>query len=122
MRAWLLIGIGAWAVTCHAQPHLTPRRLADIAVIDVPASLRAEDKIKVLAAPSALTAEHGSRYRDDLMERLTFGFSSTYLWASMGSVTAYRQQLIVSVMAPDAPDAPDAEYAQVSRRMGIHLE
>ena len=118
-QAWLLVGIGAWAGACHGQPRLTERRLADVAVIGVPSNLEAEDKITTLVAPSALTAEQKSRYRDDLMERLTFGFSSTYLWASMGSTTAYRQQLIVSVMAPDAPDA---EYAQVPRRMGISYE
>jgi hypothetical protein len=120
--AWALICLGAWAVACQGQPRLTERRLADIAVIGVPSNLEAEDKITVLVAPTALTAltaGHQSPYRDDLMERLTFGFSSTYLWASMGSITTYRQQLIVSVMAPDAPDT---EYAQVPRRMSIHYD
>jgi hypothetical protein len=119
MKVWLLIGIGAWAAACQAQPQLTERRLADVAVVGVPSNLQAEDRIAVLTAPAAQTPEQKSLHRDDLMERLTFGFSSTYLWASMGSGTAYRQQLIVSVMAPDAADA---EYAQAPSRMGIHLD
>lgn len=97
-----------------AQPRLAERRLADVAVIDVPAHLDVEDRFKVLPAPP----QHAD-VRDDLMQRLAFGFSSTYLWASMGSITAYRQQLVVSLMAPDASDA---EYAEVPRRMAISYE
>ena len=114
--AWLVICLGIWPAACAGQVRLTEQRLADIAVIGVPSNLEAEDKISVLVAQ---TAGHQSPDRDDLMERLTFGFSSTYLWASMGSITTYRQQLIVSVMAPDAPDT---EYAQVPRRMRIHYD
>lgn len=119
MKKLIAIVLGALAVTGSAQPRLTERSLADIARIAVPANLANEDKITVLAEPSALTPREQSLYRSDLMERLTFGFSSTYLWASMGSITTYRQQLIVSVMAPDASDE---EYSTPPRRMAISYE
>lgn len=84
--------------------RLTERRLADIAVIDIPASIKNEGY---------------TGYRDDQPGRLTFGFSSAYFWASFGSTTAYKQLLIVSVMAPDATDA---EYAAMPRRLPVSYE
>ena len=119
MKRLLSICLSTLAIACSAQPRLTERSLADIARISVPAHLANEDKITVLVEPSTLSTREQSLYRSDLMERLTFGFSSTYLWASMGSITAYRQQLIVSVMAPDASDE---EYNTPPRRMAISYE
>jgi hypothetical protein len=92
--------------THHATVTMSPqraseRRLADIAVIDIPASIKNESF---------------KGYRDDQSGRLTFGFSSTYFWASFGSTTAYKQLLIVSVMAPDATDA---EYAAMPHRLPV---
>ena len=104
MKTLLSICLGTLAIACSAQPRLTERSLADVARISVPSNLSNEDKLSVLVAPPPNATPEQSPYRSDLMQRLTFGFSSTYLWASMGSITAYRQQLIVSVMAPDASD------------------
>ncbi len=84
--------------------RLTERRLADVAVIDIPADIKNETF---------------RGYRDDQSGRLTFGFSSTYFWASFGSTTAYKQLLIVSVMAPDATDA---EYAAMPHRLPVSYE
>lgn len=84
--------------------RLTERRLADIAVIDLPADIKNESF---------------KGYRDDQPGRLTFGFSSTYFWASFGSTTAYKQLLIVSVMAPDATDA---EYGAMPNRLPVSYE
>ena len=119
MKTLLSICLGTLAIACSAQPRLTERSLADVARISVPSNLSNEDKLSVLVAPPPNATPEQSPYRSDLMERLTFGFSSTYLWASMGSITAYRQQLIVSVMAPDASDE---EYATPPRRMAISYE
>jgi hypothetical protein len=84
--------------------RLTERRLADVAVIDIPADIKNETF---------------KGYRDDQSGRLTFGFSSTYFWASFGSTTAYKQLLIVSVMAPDATDA---EYVALPNRLPVSYE
>jgi len=77
-----------------AQPRLAERALADIAVIQVPRS----------------TKEMYEGVRDDQQRRLVFTFSSDYFWASLGSGMAYKQQLFVSLMAPDASDAEYAAY------------
>ena len=77
-----------------AQPRLAERALADIAVIQVPRS----------------TKEMYEGVRDDQQGRLVFTFSSDYFWASLGSGMAYKQQLFVSLMAPDASDAEYAAY------------
>ena len=77
-----------------AQPRLAERALADIAVIQVPRS----------------TKEMYEGVRDDQHGRLVFTFSSDYFWASLGSGLAYKQQLFVSLMAPDASDAEYAAY------------
>ena len=119
MKTLLSIALSTVTLVCWGQPRLTERPLADIAMISVPSNLSNEDKLTVLTAPSKLAPQESSAYRSDWMERLTFGFSSTYLWASMGSITTYRQQLIVSVMAPNAPDA---DYVQPPRRMAISYE
>lgn len=42
----------------------------------------------------------------------------TYFWASFGSITTYKQLLIVSVMAPDATEA---EYVTLPRLSGFEL-
>ncbi len=104
---WLRPTRVAWCLGCLALvPALmrTERRLTDIAVIDIPASIKNESF---------------TGYRDDQQGRLTFGFSSTYFWASFGSTTAYKQLLIVSVMAPDATDA---EYAAMPHRLPVSYE
>jgi len=84
--------------------RLTERRLADVPVLDFPADFK--------------TGTFRG-YRGDQSGRLTFGFSSTYFWASFGSTTAYKQLLIVSVMAPDATDA---EYAAMPNRLPVSYE
>ena len=119
MKSLLSICLGMVAMACSAQSRLTERPMADIAFISVPSNLETEDRLKELVAPRTLLQGENTTYRDDLIERLTFGFSSTYLWASMGSVTTYRQLLIASVMAPDAPAA---EYAKVPRRFGLSYD
>ncbi len=120
MKAGLCITLAGWVLPCSAQGRLTERRLADIAVVGVPSNLDSEDQqLTVLVPPSRRTAAQKMVHRDDLMQRLAFGFSSAYLWASMGSGTVYRQQLIVSLMAPEDSDA---EYAAVPGRMGIGYE
>jgi hypothetical protein len=85
-------------------PRLTERRLADIGVIRMPTSLKNSSY---------------DGYRDDQMGRLTFNFSSTYFWASLGSITAYKQLMIVSLMAPDATDA---EYSALPRRLPLSYD
>lgn len=119
MKTWLSICLGVFALSCSAQSRLTERPMADIAFISVPPNLETEDRQKKLFPLSTLSDSEKSAYRHDLSERITFGFSSTYLWASMGSITTYRQLLIVSVMAPDAPEA---EYARLPRRFGLYYE
>jgi hypothetical protein len=78
-----------------AQPRLTERALADVAVISIPRAVK-EETYKGI--------------RTDQPGRLTFTFSTSYFWASFGSGTAYKHQLFVSVMAPDATDSQYAEY------------
>ena len=94
--------LGAWAAAllacaaglAAAQPRLTERALGDTAVIQV---------------PTGLTAERYAGYDDELMHRVAFQFSSTYLWASMSGVMRYRQLMVVSVLAADAESALIAE-------------
>ena len=85
-------------------PRLTERPLGDIAVMAVPSGLKGDTDQPVRVAADG---------------RVTFEFSSRYFWASFGSIPAYRQQLIVSVMAPDATDA---EYAAQPRNMNLSYE
>ena len=51
--------------------------------------------------------------------RLTYTFGTRYFWASMGSGPAYRQQLFISVMAPDASDA---DYARPPHWFSLSYE
>jgi hypothetical protein len=78
-----------------AQPRLTERPLADVAII---------------AIPHMVKDEMYKGIRTDQAGRLTFTFSTSYFWASFGSGTAYKHQLFVSVMAPDATDAEYDAY------------
>ena len=98
------IRLGLIAMLFTSQPRLTERKLVDIAVIRVPASIKDEGY---------------KGYRDEELDRLTFRFSTSYFWASMGSTTTYKQLLVVSVMAPDATDK---EYATPSRELRISYE
>ena len=75
-------------VMLFSQPRLAERALADIAVIKVPRSVKAMFK----------------EPRENQAGRLVFAFSDDYFWASFGSGMAYKQQLFVSVMAPDATE------------------
>src|SRR5687768_5320695 len=77
------------AAMIFSQPRLVERRLADAAVIRVPRSAKEMYK--------------GSG--DGQPGRIVFTFADSYFWGSFGSGTAYKQQLFVSVMAPDATDA-----------------
>lgn len=90
--------------------RLTQRRLDDVAVISLPSSIKEE----IL---------RGNRTLQD--DRLSFTFASSYFWASMGSVTRYKQLLVVSLMAPDAPAAaydewPRAYTVSLERAREVH--
>ena len=85
-------------------PQLKERALEDVAVIGIPRGIK-EQMYKGL--------------RDDQAGRLTFTFATSYFWASIGSSTAYRQQIFVSYMAPDASDA---EYAAMPRNMSLSYD
>jgi hypothetical protein len=86
-----------------SQAKLAERALADVAVIEVPRSVK----------------EMYKGVRDDQQGRLVFAFSSEYFWASFGSGTAYKQQLFVSIMAPDASDA---EYDAYPKRYDVSYD
>lgn len=86
-----------------SQSRLAERALADVAVIGVPRNLK----------------EMYKGVRDDQAGRLTFTFSRDYFWASFGSGTAYKQQLFVSVMAPDASDA---EYEAYPKHLSLSYD
>jgi hypothetical protein len=78
-----------------AQIRLSERKLADVAVISIPRTIKDE------------------MYRggvDSQQGRLTFTFATSYFWASFGSSTAYKQQIFVALMAKDATDAEYEEY------------
>jgi hypothetical protein len=98
----LLLGVVTLLVA--SQPRLTERTLADIARVGVPSALKGPDN----PVP-----------RQAVMARLSWSFSSTYLWASMGSVTRYKQKMIVAVMAPDATAA---EYEELPHGMDVIYE
>ena len=85
-------------------PQLKERALEDVAVIGIPRAIK-DQMYKGL--------------RDDQAGRLTFTFATSYFWASIGSSTAYRQQIFVSYMAPDATDA---EYAASPRNMSLSYD
>jgi hypothetical protein len=99
-----LTWISATLMLFTAQGRLTPRQLSDIGTVEVPSSLKRDAKASV---------------REEYESRLTFEFASTYFWASFGSSTAYKQLLIVSIMAPDATDT---EYAQLPRALNLSYE
>ena len=86
-----------------SQPRLAERKLADMAVIRVPRNLK----------------ELYKGIRDDQQGRLVFSFSDEYFWASFGSGMAYKQQLFVSLMAPDASEA---EYDEFPRLYGLRYD
>src|SRR6185295_7273572 len=80
------------------------RALADVARVSVPSTLKGPDN----PVP-----------RQTVMARLSWSFSSAYFWASMGSVTRYKQKMAVALMAPDATAA---EYEQLPYGMDISYE
>lgn len=102
----LIVALPLVAVTSFfsIQPRLKERALADIAIVGVPTDLKGPEN----AAP-----------RQAVMGRLSWSFSSTYLWVSMGSITKYKQKLVVALMAPDATAA---EYAELPFGMDIGYE
>ena len=87
-----------------AQPRMSERALADIAVIAVPRMVK-EEIYKGI--------------RLDQPGRLTFTFATTYFWASIGSGPAYKHQLFVSLMAPDATEG---EYKEPLRNWGVSYD
>ena len=93
----LTLGLVAMFVS---QPRLAERALGDIAVIKVPRSVKAMYKDAW----------------DDQQGRLIFAFSDDYFWKSIGPGMAYKQRLLVSVMAPDATEN---EYAASPRRFDL---
>jgi len=96
--------LGAVTVFATTQPRTTERALADVARVSVPSALKGPDT---------------SVPRQTVMGRLSWSFSSTYFWASMGSVTRYKQKMAVALMAPDATPA---EYEQLPYGMDISYE
>lgn len=82
-------------------PRLVTRPLGDLATISVPGALEWH------AAQFARPARDG---------RISFSFARTFRWASFMSRAVYRQQLVVSLMAPDATDA---EYAAWPREVDV---
>lgn len=98
------VTLGSLAMLFAAQPRLVERRLADHATIQV---------------PSAVSIDNPIGYQDEPAGRITYTFSSTYLWASFMSASTYRQLLVVSIMAPDATEA---EYAAWPRRFTVSYE
>ncbi len=98
------IRVGLLATISMSQPRITERTLADIAVISIPASIKNETN---------------RAYTEEQTSRLTFQFSSTYFWASLGSITTYKELMIVSIMGPDATDA---EYAALPRAINMRYE
>jgi hypothetical protein len=111
-RALVALALGGLSSGAWGQARLTERALADIATIAIPSNLENALRPAPLGAPTRELAVD----RDALKERLAFAFQSAYVFASMGSTTAWRQRLFVTVMAPDATDA---EYAEAPRRMSI---
>lgn len=97
----LLLGVVALFTS---QPRITGRALADIARISVPSALKGPDN----PVP-----------RQGVMGRVSWNFSSTFFWASMGSMTRYKQKMIVALMAPDATAA---EYEELPYGMDISYE
>jgi hypothetical protein len=98
-----LLLLGAVAVF-SSQPRITGRALADIARVSI---------------PSALKGPENSAPRQDVVGRLSWTFSSTYFWASMGSVTRYKQKMAVALMSADATPA---EYEQFPYGVDISYE
>ena len=94
----------AAATLFTSQPRITERALADIARVSVPSALKGPDN----PVP-----------RQSVMARLSWSFSSTYFWASMGSVTRYKQKMVVALMAPDATAA---EYEELPHGTDISYE
>ena len=99
-----IIWIGASSMLFFSQERLTQRQLSDIGTVAVPARLK---------SPS------GAPFAEEFDSRLTFRFASTYFWASFGGRTAYKQLLIISVMAPDATEQ---EYAQRPHALNLGYE
>jgi hypothetical protein len=97
----LLLGMVALFTS---QPRITERALADVALISVPSALKGPDN----PVP-----------RQAVMARLSWSFSSTYFWASMGSITRYKQKMAVALMAPDATAK---EYEQFPYGMDISYD
>ena len=78
-----------------AQPRMSERALADIAVIRMPRMVKDEIYKGI---------------RLDQPGRITFSFGTTYFWASFGSSQAYKHQLFIALMAPDATEAEYREH------------
>lgn len=106
--------VGALLLVMAMPPRLTERSLADVAVVSVPANLKSP-----VGVSERLRPPFDSGYNGEELGRLTFTFSSTYVWASFGSVTTYGQRMTVSVMAPDATAA---EYAALPRGWSLGYE
>lgn len=85
-----VVPLAAAALLVSGLPRLKERKLADIALVGVPADIKGPDN------PEARKANAG---------RLSWTFSDTYFWASMGSITKYKQKMAVAVLAPDASAA-----------------
>ena len=106
--------VGAVSAVLDAQPRMTARALADIAVVSVPTNLKSPAGVSEKLKPEFEAGDNGEE-----PGRLTFTFTSPYFRASFGSVTTYKQLLTVSVMAPDATTA---EYAALPRAWKLGYE
>lgn len=84
--------------------RMSERKLGEVAVISLPRSIK-EEVFRGI--------------QTDQANRITFTFATSYFWASFGSSTAYKQQIFVSVMAPDATDA---DYAAMPTHFDLSYD
>jgi hypothetical protein len=89
------VTLAAATMLLSGLPRLKERKLADIGVISVPAAMDSPSK-------SAVAVAHKGR--------VWWMFADTYFWASFGSITRYKQQLAVAIMAPDATPTEYEEF------------
>ena len=68
------------------QPRLSERTLADIAVVNVPATLKSP-----VGLSEKLKPQFAAGYNGEELGWLSFTFSAAYFWASFGSVTTYKR-------------------------------
>lgn len=106
MRAFAFraLAVGALSLVTLSSETLVKRKLGDVAVIDLPRSIKEEMYMGA---------------RTEQLGRLVFTFNTTYFWASFMAPTRYKQLLCVSIMAPDASDD---DYAAQPRLFDVSYD